>query len=158
MGEYALSASSWHDGVDESNNKQANAVYYTRYHLIWIPRFRRKVLVPGVAEYVKTKVLEVNKHYPDIYFFEVNVLKDHVHTLVSIPPRYSVSQVVNIIKSNTSRALWEKFSFLKKVYWDGGAVWATGYFVSTVGVSEETVQNYIRNQGEEDAGQAELEL
>ena len=140
-------------------NRQAHAVYYTRYHLVWIPRFRRKVLVPGVAEYARTKVLEVNRYYPDVYFLEVNVQKEHVHVLVSIPPRYRVSQVVNIIKSNTSRALWEKYSsFLKRVYWDEGAVWATGYFVSTVGVSEETIQNYIRNQGEEDAGQAKLEL
>ena len=112
----------------------------------------------GVAQYARSKIEEVTKHYPDVYFLEINVQPDHVHVLVSIPPRYSVSQIVKVIKSNTSRALWEKFAFLKKVYWDEGGVWATGYFVSTVGVSEETVQNYIRHQGEEDAGQAKLEF
>lgn len=139
-------------------NRQAHAVYYTRYHVIWIPRFRRKILVTGVASYVKTKVLEVGKHYPDIYFVEVSVQVDHLHILVSIPPRYSVSWVVNVVKSNTSHALREKFKFLKKVYWDGGSIWAAGYMVSTVGVSEGAVQNYIRHQGQEDAGQAELEF
>ena len=112
----------------------------------------------GVAQYARTKIEEITKPYPDISFLEINVQPDHVHLLASIPPSYSVSKVVNIIKSNTSRALWGKFEFLKKVYWDHGSVWAAGYFVSTVGVSEETVRNYIRNQGEEDAGQAKLDL
>lgn len=139
-------------------NRQAHAIYYTPYHIIWIPRFRRKVLVPGVAQYARSKIEEITKHHPDVYFLEINVQPDHIHLLASIPPRYSVSQIVSTIKSNTSRALWERYAFLKKVYWDEGSVWATGYFVSTVGVSEETVQNYIRHQGEEDAGQAKLEF
>ena len=139
-------------------NRQAHAAYYTRYHIIWIPRFRRKILVAGVAAYVKIKVQEITQYYPDIYFFEINPQSDHVHILLSIPPKYSISKVVNILKSNTSHALWNKFPFLKKVYWDEGSVWATGYFVSTVGVSEATIRNYIHYQSREEAGQAKLEL
>ncbi|OGY82052.1 MAG: hypothetical protein A3F54_01760 [Candidatus Kerfeldbacteria bacterium RIFCSPHIGHO2_12_FULL_48_17] len=88
----------------------------------------------------------------------MNAQTDHIHILLSIPPKYSISHMVNIMKSNTSKALKQKFSFLKDVYYDDGPIWATGYFVSTVGVSEQTVQNYIRYQTREETGQAQLEL
>jgi len=70
----------------------------------------------------------------------------------------SVSAAVNILKSNTSSALKQKFPFLKKVYLDEKGIWSVGYFVSTVGVNEAIVRRYIRNQEKEDTGQAQLEL
>jgi putative transposase len=75
-----------------------------------------------------------------------------------IPPKYAVSKVVEVIKSNTIRALKQKFSFLKKVYWDDKGVWAKGYFVSTVGINEKIIQAYVKMQEEEDTGQAQLEF
>jgi len=75
-----------------------------------------------------------------------------------IPPKYSVSEVVGTIKKNTSRLLRKKFRYLEKVYWDGKGIWGKGYFVSTVGINEETIKNYVEMQGKEDTGQAELEL
>ena len=76
--------------------------------------------------------------------------------LIVIPPKMSVGSVVRILKSNTSRRLKEKFPFLKKVYWGTDGVWSDGYFVSTVGINEQIIKNYIQNQGEEDSGQAQL--
>ena len=75
-----------------------------------------------------------------------------------IPPKYAVSKVVEIIKSNTSKAMKLKFSFLKKVYWDDKGIWAKGYFVSTVGINEKVIRAYVQMQEEEDTGQAELEF
>jgi putative transposase len=75
-----------------------------------------------------------------------------------IPPKYSVSKVVETIKKNTSKSLNEKFGFLKKVYWDRKGIWGKGYFVSTVGVDEATIRKYVDMQGKEDTGQAELAL
>lgn len=75
-----------------------------------------------------------------------------------IPPKYAVSQVVNRIKVNTSRQMKQKFEFLEEVYWGTESVWSTGYFVSTVGVCEAVIRNYVAMQGREDAGQAELDL
>ena len=98
--------------------RQAHVVYHNQYHLVWIPRFRRKILVPGVAAYLEKKLLEVRKYYPDIVYKEINIQPDHVHMLVMVPPRMSVSAAVNILKSNTSAALKQKFPFLKKVYLD----------------------------------------
>ena len=138
--------------------RQAHAVYHNQYHLVWIPRFRRKILIPPVAKYVETKLKEIQKYYPDIIYLEQSVQVDHVHLLIVIPPRMSVSRVVNIIKSNTSSGLKKKFPFLKKVYADEKGVWSIGYFVSTVGINEKIIRRYIRNQEKEDNGQAKLEI
>ena len=112
----------------------------------------------GVGEYLRQVVLQVRRVHPDIEMLEVNTSVDHMHLLVSIPPKYSVCQVVNIIKSNTGRKLREKFPHLDKVYWGVPGIWSIGYFVSTVGVKESTIRNYVRMQGEEDSGQAKLGL
>jgi len=104
--------------------KQAHAVYKTQYHIVWITRFRRKILTPGIASYLKIKIEEVRKHYPDWQFVEIGTDKDHLHLHMIIPPKYSVSMVIETIKKNTSRTLRQKFAhFLNQVYWDGGGIW-----------------------------------
>ena len=140
-------------------HKQLHTVYKTQYHIVWVTRFRRKILKKGIDNYLRKKLEEVRKFYPDWYINEIGIDKDHVHIHMVIPPRYSVSKVVNVMKSNTSRSLRKKFShFLKKVYWDDGGIWSKGFFVSTVGIDEEIIRRYVQKQGEEDAGQAQLEL
>jgi len=139
-------------------SKQAHAVYYTRYHIVISTKYRRKVLKSGVGEYLHKVVLQVSSIHPEIEVLEVNTSVDHLHLLVSIPPKYSVCQVVNMIKSNTGRKLRKKFPHLDKVYWGVPGIWSIGYFVSTVGVNESTIRNYVRMQGKEDSGQAKLGL
>ncbi len=138
--------------------RQAHAIYHNQYHLVWIPRFRRKILIPAVAKHLATKLKEVQKHYPDIIYLEQSIQVDYIHLLIVIPPRMSVSRVVNIIKSNTSTGLKKKFPFLKKVYADEKGVWSIGYFVSTVGINEKIIRRYIQRQEKEDNGQAKLEI
>ena len=128
------------------------------YHIVWIPRYRYKVLVDGVDEYLLTKMEEVRKRYPEIEYVERNIRPDHVHVVVSFPPKYSISKVVQLIKSNTGRALWEKFEFLQKRYYGRGGIWSAGYFVSTVGLDEKVIRRYVKYQEEEDLGQAKLAL
>ena len=101
---------------------------------------------------------EVRKYYPDWEYKRIGIDNDHVHVQMIIPPKYSVSKVIETIKKNTSRALREKFRFLKKVYWDNKGIWGAGFFVSTVGIDEEIISRYVEMQGKEDTGQAELEL
>ena len=91
-----------------------------------------------------------------IRFKTINHDKDHLHLLISIPPTVAVGKIVGIIKQNTSRALKQKFPFLKEVYWGTDAVWSAGYFVSTIGVNEQVIKAYIQNQGKSDAGQTVL--
>ena len=139
-------------------HRSAHAVYKTQYHLVWVTRDRRKILVPGVQRYLHVKLEEVRKWYPDWEYAAIGMEVDHVHLHMVIPPKYAVSFAVETLKKNTSRALSEKFAFLAKVYWDREGIWSTGYFVSTVGINEAIIRRYVEMQGKEDAGQAELEF
>ena len=139
-------------------HKAAHTVYKTQYHIVWVTRYRRKILVPGVQRYLHVKLEEVRKWYPDWAYAAIGMEVDHVHLHMVIPPKYAVSFAVETLKQNTSRALAEKFAFLKQVYWDEDRIWSTGYFVSTVGVNEAIIRRYVKMQGKEDAGQAELEF
>ena len=79
--------------------------------------------------------------------------KDHVHMVMVIPPKYSVSDVVARMKSQSASILRKKFDWLEKVYWNENIVWSPGYFVSSVGVDEETIKHYVEYQGHQDSGQ-----
>lgn len=135
--------------------KQAHCAYRTEYHIVWITKYRYKVLIAGVKEYVEIKLGEIRKYYPEIEYIRVKIQPDHVHIIVSFPPRYSISKVVGLIKSNTSKGLYEKFKFLQERY-RTKHVWSIGYYVSTVGVNEEQIKRYVEYQEKEDLGQAEL--
>jgi putative transposase len=114
----------------------AHTVYKTQYHIVWVTRYRRKILVEGVAAYLGIKLREVQKYYPDWHFTEIGIDKDHVHVHMVIPPKYSVSFVVETIKKNTSRRLREKCRFLDKVYWDRGGIWSTSALCPRLGLQK----------------------
>ncbi|MBU1448864.1 IS200/IS605 family transposase [Patescibacteria group bacterium] len=126
---------------------------------MFVTKYRRKVLKHGMGAYLQVAMKAMTRHYPDVPLLEINTDIDHVHLLVSIPPRYSVSKIVNLLKSNSARAMRKKFPFLKTMYEkEGIALWSTGYFVSTVGIDEGVIRKYIEHQGEEDRGQVRLVL
>jgi len=138
--------------------KQAHTVYKTQYHIVFVTKYRRKILVKGVEDWLKLRFQEIRKYKPDLEYKEIDMDKDHVHLFMVIPPKYSVSEIVNQIKVNTGRNMKKRFEFLEKVYWGTDSVWSIGFFVSTVGINEDVVRKYVQMQGEEDSGQAELEL
>ena len=138
--------------------KQSHCVYYCEYHLVFATKYRRKIFNDGLFAYMLERLKQLKTYYPEIDILNINHDVDHIHVLVVIPPKFSVSQVVRIIKSNTSKDLKKKFPFLKDVYWGTDGIWSDGYFVSTVGINEETIKWYIENQGKEDSGQAQLVL
>jgi len=126
--------------------------------MVWIPRYRYKVLVKGVDEYLLKKMDEIRKNYPEIEYVQRNIQPDHIHLVLSFPSKYSIAKVVQIIKSNTGKAMWEKFDFLRKRYYGRGGIWSAGYFVSTVGLDEKLIEKYVQYQEKEDLGQAKLVL
>ena len=141
--------------------KLSHCVYYCNYHIAITTKYKHEWLNEGIFAYLQIKFVEIRKHHPLINFKTVNYDKkqsDHIHFLVSIPPTMSVGSVVRVIKSNTSRELKQKIPFLKKLYWGTDGIWSDGYFVSTIGVNEQTITSYIENQGQEDSGQALLDL
>ncbi len=96
-------------------------VYKTQYHLVWVTWYRRIILVPGIAEYLKKVLRAVREFHPDWFLEEIGVERDHVHLHMVTSPKYALSRVVENLTSVTSRQLKEKFPHvLSKVYWDGG--------------------------------------
>ncbi|MHB9054319.1 MAG: IS200/IS605 family transposase [Thermoleophilia bacterium] len=102
--------------------KAAHTVYKTQYHIVWVTRYRRKILGKGVESYLGIKLQEVRRYYPDWEYVEIGIDRDHVRLRMIIPPKYPVSKVVETIKKNTSRSISKKFAFLEKVYWDGKGI------------------------------------
>jgi len=126
--------------------------------MVLTSKYRRKIFNDGVMSYLRVKLEEIRQRYPMLEMLESNHDRDHVHILMSIPPKMSVGSVVRIIKSNTARELKMKFKHIRDVYWGTESVWSEGYFVSTVGLNEKVIREYVEHQGAEDSGQAELVL
>ena len=108
--------------------KSPHSVYKTPYHIVWIIRYCRKILVTEVKSYLEIKLQKIRQYYPDWGYLEIGIKPDNVHLYMVIPPEYAVSKTVEVIKKNTSRSLSRKFTFLQKVYWDQKGIWGKGYF------------------------------
>ena len=133
-----------------------HGAYRTEYHIVWIPKYRRRVLNPGVQGYLRRLFPKVMKSLPGCEIVEYSIQRDHIHMIMIIPPKYAVSDVVGRIKGMTASRLRKKFAWLGKVYWKENLVWSPGYFVSTVGVDEEKILKYVTWQQDQDLGQAKL--
>ena len=121
-----------------------HSVYRTEYHIVWIPKYRRRILNPGVKAYLDKLLPRVLETMPGCEIVEYNIQVDHIHMLMIIPPKYAVSNVVGRIKGVTSSKLRKRFSWLRKVYWKENLVWSAGYFVSTVGIDEDKILRYVK--------------
>ena len=85
-------------------------------------------------------------------------MKDHVHLVIIIPPKYSNSDVIARLKAESASMMRKKFQWLENVYWKENVVWSPGFFLSTVGVNEKVIRQYVRWQGKQDLGQTQLKL
>jgi putative transposase len=133
-------------------------VYRTEYHIVWIAKYRRRILNPGVKAYLDRLLPKVLEVMPGCEMVGYHIQVDHIHMVMIIPPKYAVSAVVGRVKGMTASRLRKRFSWLKKLYTRENIVWSPGYFVSTVGVDEDKILRYVRWQGRQDSGQAKLEL
>src|SRR5512139_473384 len=124
--------------------RTAHAVYDTKYHLVWAPKYRKWIRREEIREMVKEVFREVSERH-EFEIEEVNVAPDHVHIFLSFPPRYSISHVVGVLKSISAAEVFEKFPEVKKGLW-GGEFWEDGYFARTVGdkVTADLIKRYIR--------------
>ena len=118
-------------------------------HFVCPARYRKVIFSKEVDETLKDVCLEISKRYK-ISFLEIGTDKDHVHFLVQSVPKYSVTEVIRIIKSITVKKIFEKHPEVKKQLW-GGEFWSDGFFVNSVSKfgSEDTISKYVRNQGRE---------
>lgn len=129
--------------------KLTHCIYHCVYHIVWTPKYRYKILEGYIKDYLDK---EIRKYcdWHDVQIEEMNIQRDHIHMVCSVPPKLSISKFMGILKGKTAIKIFQNNPGLKrKVYW-GNHFWARGYFVSTVGVDEELIKRYVKHQDKED--------
>ena len=137
-------------------NKLKHTTWECKYHLVWIPKYRKKIIYGQLRKYLG-EILKELALQRESKIIEGHLMGDHVHVLISIPPKYSVSQVVGYIKGKSAIHIARTYAGKRKNF-VGQSFWARGYFVSTVGRNEEIVKKYIKKQEEADRKIDQLEL
>ncbi len=127
--------------------KQSHCVYQCKYHLVWCPKYRYRVLEGGVGVFVEDSLRSLCE-WKKIEVLELNVQPDHVHLVLQIPPRISISEAVGILKGKTAIKVFKSFPRLKKKPYWGNHFWARGYCVTTIGMDEEKIRRYVKYQEE----------
>lgn len=138
--------------------KTAHSMYRLQYHVVWVCKYRRRILKPGVCSYIRKTLPSLLRSMPGVMVETIGFDKDHVHMVMVIPPKYSIADVMGTLKSQLASRMRKFFPWLKKVYWNENIVWSPGYFVSSVGVDEDTIRNYVEQQGQQDSGQLQVKL
>ena len=138
--------------------KTAHGVYYLQYHVAWFCKYRRRILNPGICGFIRKLFPKLLRSLPGVEIETIGFDKDHLHMMMSIPPKYSISSVMGKLKSQSASQLRKEFPWLTKVYWNENIVWSPGYFISSVGVDEATIRQYVEYQGRQDSGQLRMKL
>ena len=138
--------------------KSAYGVYQLQYHVVWVCKYRRRILNPAVCSYIRKTMPRLLRSMPGVQIETIGFDKDHLHMVMVIPPKYSISSVMGKLKSQLSSGLRRYFKWLCKVYWKENVVWSPGYFISSLGIDEETIKRYVEYQGQQDSGQLRMKL
>ena len=130
--------------------RSSHAVYELKYHFVWVPKYRARILGGEVSRYLKKVFREIAQEY-GFTIVTIEIMEDHVHVLIEAPPAYSPSHVVQVMKSVSARELYKKFPKMKRQMWSG-KIWNEGYFVRSMGdkVTAEVIKKYIEYQRRED--------
>ncbi len=137
--------------------RSSHAVYDAVYHLVWCPKYRKNIFVQAeVRERAEELIREISEEY-GFEIEEMEVAEDHVHILISFPPKRSIGEVVRTIKSISARELFREFPRIKKRLWSG-ELWEDGYFARTVGdrMTRQIIDKYIKHHRENEQGPAQL--
>jgi putative transposase len=137
-------------------NNLNHATWECKYHVVFTPKYRKKVLFGMLRKSLKDVFHRLSSQ-KDCKIEEGYLMKDHVHMLISIPPKHSVSQVVGFLKGKSSIWIAQNIDN-KKQNFVGHKFWARGYFVSTVGADEKVIRTYIQNQESDDQRLDQLNL
>ena len=108
--------------------RSKHAVYDLKYHFVWIPKYRKRILTEEVAEYIKQVFQRIAEEY-DMIIDTMEVVEDHIHIFLEAPPRLSPARIVQILKSISAREVFRQFPQLRRQLW-GGELWSDGYFAS----------------------------
>lgn len=130
------------------SNSLAHTKWMCKYHIVFIPKYRRKAIYGVYKESIREILIQLCR-YKGVEILEGHLMPDHVHMLVSIPPKISVSQFMGYLKGKSSLMIFDRHANLKYKY-GNRQFWCKGYYVDTVGRNKKAIAEYIRNQLQED--------
>ena len=130
-----------------SLRRTSHAVYDTKYHLVWAPKYRKPILKDELREAIKELFRNILESR-DCEVEEIEMGEDHVHIFASMPPKYSIGQMVRMLKCISGKEIFRRYPEVQRQLW-GGEFWTDGYFASTVGKhgNEDTISKYVKSQG-----------
>jgi len=125
--------------------KLSQTIWHCQYHIVWVPKYRYRILHGEIAKDVED-LIRAFSNQQECEVIELNVQIDHVHLLVMVPPKVSISSYVGSLKGRVAIRIFSKYKRLKqKPYW-GNHFWARGYCVDTVGLDSEMIRKYVKHQ------------
>jgi len=128
--------------------KLTHVIYKCEYHIVFVPKYRFRILTGAVKSFVEQNI-QLICSWKDVLIEEMNIQPDHVHLVVSIPPKLSISDFMGILKGKTAIKLFKTYPKLKKKPYWGNHFWARGYFISTIGLDEDLIKRYVKYQEDE---------
>ena len=134
----------------------AHTKWNCKYHIVFAPKYRRQVIYGKIKADIGIMLRKLCE-YKQVGILEAEACKDHIHMLVSIPPKYSVSQIMGYLKGKSSLMIFEKYANMKYKY-GNRHFWCRGYYVDTVGRNKKAIAEYIRNQLQEDISYDQMSL
>ena len=140
----------------KDNNSLSHTSWNCKYHIVFAPKYRRAVIWGKIRTDIG-KMLRLLCDRKGITILEAEMCKDHVHMLVQIPPKYSVSEIVGYLKGKSSLMIFDRHAHLKYKY-GNRHFWCRGYYVDTVGKNEKKIAEYVRNQLQEDISNDQISL
>ena len=137
-------------------NSLAHTQWECKYHIVFAPKYRRQIIYGKIKRDIGQMMRKLCE-YKGVEIIEAEACKDHIHMLVSLPPKYSVSQFMGYLKGKSSLMIFEKYANLKYKY-GNRHFWCRGYYVSTVGKNRKAIEQYIRNQLQEDYADDQMSI
>ena len=137
--------------------KLSHTIWHCQYHVVWVPKYRFRILQGAVKDAAESGVQAICG-YAGCEVVDLNVQPDHVHLVLMIPPKLSISELVGRLKGQTSMKLFHQFRHLKKKPYWGNHFWAKGYCVDTVGLDADMIRKYVRYQEKKEQEMEQLEL
>ena len=134
----------------------AHTQWNCKYHIVFAPKYRRQIIYGKIKADIGNMLRRLCE-YKGVEIIEAEACKDHIHMLVSIPPKYSVAQIMGYLKGKSSLMIYEKYANLKYKY-GNRHFWCRGYYVDTVGRNKKAIEQYIRNQLKEDNEAEQLSI
>jgi putative transposase len=125
--------------------KLSHTIYECKYHIVFCPKYRFRIFKDEVAEYSKQQIYILCHQKELVELMELSIQDDHIHVVMSIPPKYSVSSLMGYLKGKLSLRLFQRYERIGKRYW-GRHLWARGYCASTVGLNEDQIRKYVKWQ------------